>query len=186
MPYPPALSAYPHLRGPVHWARVVAYFELGADPPDRLISNVSIVPFVGAGCLVLGLADGEWELPGGTREAGEPYLATARRELLEEAGARLLAFTPFGAWRCHSSAPAAYRPHLPHPEFYRLTGYGEVTIVGPPQIPAAGGELVVTVDCVPVAEASRRFRAGGRPDKAELYELAAAIRAAVSRKGGIR
>lgn len=108
-------------------------------------------------------------------ELGESYLDTICRELLEEAGARLLTFEPFGAWRYFSFAPEPYRPHLPHPEFYRVVGWGEAVIVGQPQNPQ-GGEQVIDVACVPVEEASQRFLAVGRPDLAELYRLAAAIR----------
>ena len=46
--------------------------------------------------LVLRLQTGEWEIPGGTLEAGESYIEAINRELIEEAGARLISFESFG------------------------------------------------------------------------------------------
>ena len=116
------------------------------------------------------------DIVGGTLEPGETYRDTIRRELPEEAGARLVTFELFGAWHCHSSAPQPYRPHLPHPEFYRVVGCGEIELVGQPLNPA-DGEMISEVGCVSVEEACHRFRASGRPEYADLYRLAAAVRA---------
>ena len=65
-------------------------------------------------------------------------------------------------------------PHLPHPEFYRVVGWGKVELVGKPQNPQRG-EQVMSVACVPVEEAHRRFWDAERPGLAELYCLAYAI-----------
>ena len=97
------------------------------------------------------------------------------RELIEEAGARLITFDPFGAWHCFSTAPKPYRPHLPHPEFYRVVGYGPVEIIGSPENPE-GGEQVASVEFVPIEEAVQRFRDINRFELGELYQLAARVR----------
>ena len=167
-------SSYPHLFEEVlwPWGPTRALFELlEALPAEALISNINITPHTPGGWVMLGLADGSWEIPGGTREPGEAILETARRELLEEAGARLLSLRIFGGWRCHSLAEKPYRPHLPHPEYYRLVGIGEVEITGPPGNPA-GAEQVAKVEVAPLELVTARFAAAGRDDLAEVYRLA--------------
>ena len=149
---------FPHLFGSTSWGTVTCTFEcLNQIPPLDRISNVNLVPFKGDRWLILRLQTGEWEVPGGTLEPGESYSDTIRRELMEEAGARLITFEPFGAWHCFSTAPKPYRPHLPHPEFYRLVGYGAVEIIGSPENPE-DGEQVASVEFVPIDEAVQRFR----------------------------
>jgi ribosomal protein S18 acetylase RimI-like enzyme len=165
-------SEFPELFVPARWGPVEATFVLSqALPSLALIGNVNLVPFVGNDVAVLRLADGRPELPGGTLEPGEEYLDALRRELLEEAGARLGSFAVLGAWACRSAAPEPYRPHLPHPEFFRLVGYGDVALVGQPTNPQHG-EYVVAVDVFPVMEAAALFRHWQRPDLAALYVLA--------------
>ena len=157
-------------------------FELrAAPPPANLISNVYAVSFIGAQCLLIRILHRQrevWDITGGTLEPDETYLDAARRELMEEAGAQLLTFEPFGAWHCWSSAPAPHRPHLPHPESYRVVSYGEAALVGSPTNPP-DGEQVIEVACVPVEEAVRRLRTSwpDLPELAELYRLVAALRA---------
>ena len=151
-------------------------FKLLAEPPaGHLIANVNLVPFVGPDCLIIHLQGGYWEIPGGTLEPGETYLEAMRRELLEEAGAILFSFHLLGAWFCRSHNAKPYRPHLPHPEFYRLVGYGQVEITTTPQNPA-GGEWVTQVKTMPVDQAAQRFLQNNRPDLAELYQLAGLTR----------
>ena len=165
-------SNFPNLFGDTSWKNVTCRFEpLNEVPPLNLISNVNLVPFKGDRWLILRLQTGEWEVPGGTLEPGESYSEAISRELIEEAGARLITFEPFGAWHCFSTAPKPYRPHLPHPEFYRLVGYGAVEIIGSPKNPE-GGEQVGSVAFVPIEEAVQRFRAINRFELAELYQLA--------------
>ena len=137
------------------------------------MSNVNVVAYTASGWVVLVLADGRPEVPGGTREPGEPIEATLRRELLEEAGARLESFRPFGVWDCVSTDEAPYRPHLPHPRFQRLVGVGRVELVTTPTI--GDGEDVVEVLTVALDGAQARFRAIGRGDLADLYGLAATL-----------
>ena len=173
-------SNFPNLFGDTSWGSVTCRFEpLNEIPPPNLISNVNLVPFSEDRWLVLHLQTGEWEVPGGTLEPGESYSEAISRELIEEAGARLITFEPLGAWHCFSTAPKPYRPHLPHPEFYRLVGYGAVEITGSPENPE-GGEQVVSVDFVPIEEAIQRFRDINRFELAELYQLAARMRNARS------
>jgi 8-oxo-dGTP pyrophosphatase MutT (NUDIX family) len=163
---------FPELFTPVHWGPVEAVFvPRQMLPPRSLIGNVNMIPFVGDDAVILRVADGRLEIPGGTLEPNEDYLAALRRELTEEAGARLRSFTPLGAWHCRSSASEPYRPHLPHPIFYRVVGYGDVELVGRPTNPD-GGEQIVEVVVVPVEEAAALFLRWQRPDIAALYTLA--------------
>lgn len=168
----------PNLFADTTWGTVTCRFEpLNEMPPLDLISNVNLVPFKGDRWLMLRLQTGEWEVPGGTLEPGESYSDAISRELIEEAGARLITFEPFGAWHCFSTAPKPHRPHLPHPEFYRLVGYGAVEVIGSPENPE-DGEQVASVEFVTIAEAAQRFRSINRFELAELYQLTARIREA--------
>ena len=169
-------SDFPNLFRSTSWQTVTCRFEcLNEMPPLNLVSNVNLVPFKEDRWLILRLQTGEWEVPGGTLEPGESYSDAISRELIEEAGARLITFKSFGAWHCFSTAPKPYHPHLPHPEFYRLVGYGAVEIIGSPENPE-DGEQVASVEVVPIKEAVQRFRAINRFELAELYQLAARVR----------
>lgn len=177
MPSKDLANRFPHLFDEVTWPwgpTRARFILLDEAPSDHLIANVNIVPRAGDDWVILRLRDGSWEMPGGTLEPGETYLDTARRELKEEAGAELVSFRLFGAWHCFSLADQPYRPHLPFPEYYRLAGLGEIELVGEPENPA-GGEEVVAVKRVSLAAAVARFSALQRYDMAELYQLAAAI-----------
>ena len=176
-----ATSPYadPDLFTTVRYGPVEAVFVPGNDlPPQHLIGNVNIVPFSGNDAIVLRVASGHPEIPGGTLEMGESYLDALRRELREEAGADLRSWTLLGAYRCHSVASEPYRPHLPHPDFYRVVGFGEIALVEQPTNPA-GGEEVVEVSVMSVAAAENLFRQWRRPDMAALYRLAAWCRQSI-------
>lgn len=167
-------SRFPDLFAPVQGKRGSAVFRrVDTAPCEASVSNVNVVAFTASGWVVLVLAGGRPEVPGGTREPGESVMATLRRELLQEAGARLESFRPFGVWDCVSTAEAPYRPHLPHPKFQRLVGVGQVELVTTPTI--GDGEDVVEVLTVSLEEAQARFRACRRGDLADLYGLAAEV-----------
>jgi 8-oxo-dGTP diphosphatase len=158
------------------WGPIRAQFQqLDAPPPEHLIGNVNVIPYIGDQWVMIRLESGAWEITGGTLEPDEHYLDAARRELLEEAGAKLLNFQPLGAWNCASEAPKPYRPHLPHPNFYRFVGYGEVELVGKPLNPS-DAEQVASVELVSTEEAVHRYRSIGRHEFADLYLLAATAR----------
>ena len=167
-------SLYPDLFAPANWGFATATFRRGdRAPTDDVVANVNLVPYTPAGWVVLVLGDGRTEVAGGTREPGESVMEALRRELLEEAGARLESFKPFGVWDCVSTAETPYRPHLPHPRFQRLVGVGRVELVTKATI--GDGEDVAEVLTVSLEEAQARFRAIGRGDLADLYGLAATL-----------
>jgi 8-oxo-dGTP diphosphatase len=165
---------YPHLFQERVWSfgPTRAVFELGAEPPTELIGQVSMLPYIGDEWLLLRYRDGYW-FPGGHLEPGESYTQTIRREMHEEAGARVLSYVPLGAWRCRSLASVPHRPHVPYPLSYWAVGYGEVELVEKPE------DRVLEVETLPLEEACRRLRQTQEigPELAELYRLAAALRA---------
>ena len=169
-------ETYPALFAPITWpdGPIHVQFEIGAPPSEHLISNVNAVPCTRAGqWIVIQLADGSWEIPGGTVEENEaPYDALVR-EVLEEAGARVQSAQYLGALKMHSLAEQPFRPHLPHPISYRAVYLCQVELVGPPQIPESGGEQVVAVQPLSLAEAVARFEQIERFDLADLYRYAA-------------
>lgn len=170
--------SYPHLfrENTWAWGPVRMRFEACQSPPeDRLIANVNIVPYTRQGWVVLQFSGGEWEIPGGTREAGETWLETAHRELWEEAGCRMQVAQMIGFWNCHSQAATPYHPYLPFPDYFRLVLLAEVERLGSPTNPP-DGEQVTLVAEVPLAEAVQRFLSQGRQDLADLYRFAAACR----------
>lgn len=134
-------SQYPHLFQQVTWlwGPTRAHFVLlEKAPPGDKIANVNIVPHIGDQWVMLHLADGSWEIPGGTLEPEENYQEAILRELMEEVGAILISHHVIGAWQCLSLADKPYRPHLPFPEYFRLVIAGEIQIVNSPGNPSRG------------------------------------------------
>jgi 8-oxo-dGTP diphosphatase len=82
-------------------------------PPDELVSNVKVIGRVDGGVVVCESDQGWRFLPGGTRESGEAVTETARRELLEEAGASIVGSLDWiGAFEVNNPRSSPYRPHL--------------------------------------------------------------------------
>ncbi|MDR6715581.1 NUDIX domain-containing protein [Paenibacillus sp. 2003] len=173
---------FPALSTSIHWGIIEAEFRLNDIVDEKLVSNISIIPFVGDQCVVFQLDNGDWELPGGTLEAGEPYMDGLKRELMEELGAEMRSYQIFGQFHCTSSVLEPYRPHIPHPHFVRIIGYGDVELVADPLNPE-DGEQVVAVEVVEIDEAIRRFRAQNRYDIAEMYQLAHMLREEAKQAG---
>ncbi|RCW50027.1 NUDIX hydrolase [Paenibacillus prosopidis] len=166
-----SLNHFPTLSKGIVMGYVENCFSLEYEVDESLVSNISIIPTVGDQYVVMQLDNGKWELAGGTLEPNEHYMHALVREVKEELGAELVSYTLFGCFKCHSAADEPYRPHIPHPDFVRLVGYGEVKLVGSPLNPP-DGEQVIAVDVVGIDEAVRRFEEIGRPDIAELYKMA--------------
>jgi SAM-dependent methyltransferase len=152
-------------------------FELadGWDLED--VANVFLVPFAGDRAVLIRVPQGHSPV-GGTLEPGEHWCVTATRELMEEAGARLLPapfdrplLHPFGVFRCRSRAGRPYRPHLPHPDHLRVAAWCEVELVGEPTRPP-GGEPVQEVLAVAPEEAAGLLA----PEAAAAVRLAAGLR----------
>ncbi|SDE43429.1 ADP-ribose pyrophosphatase YjhB, NUDIX family [Paenibacillus sp. UNCCL117] len=165
------LSQYQTLSNKIVWGPVEAEFVLGNDYSAEMISNVNIVPMVGDQYVLIKAKNGGYELPGGTLEPGESILDGLRREVVEEVGAELVDFHVLGHFQCTSKLEKPYRPHIPHPQFIRLIGYGSVKIIGDPTNPN-DGEQIETVELVSIHEAIKKLEENDRYDLADLYRLA--------------
>ncbi|WP_141505930.1 NUDIX hydrolase [Paenibacillus luteus] len=170
------LQEFPALSKGIVWGPVENCFTLDYEVDEASVSNISIIPMVGEKYVIMKIDNGKWELIGGTLEPNEYYMDALSREVKEELGAELVSYKLFGCFKCHSSASEPYRPHIPHPNFVRLVGYGQVNIVGAPLNPP-DGEQVIAVEVVEIEEAIRRFEEIGRFDIAELYRMTHLLRA---------
>jgi 8-oxo-dGTP diphosphatase len=144
-------------------------------PPDELVSNLKIIGRAAGGVVVCQNDRGWRFLPGGTREAGEAVAETARRELLEEAGASIVGPLDWiGAFKVNDPRSEPYRPHLPHPVSYWLYAVGDVALDGRPTNPA-DGEAVTEVHTLPPAEAVNYLAAFDNGQLTDVLRLAIAM-----------
>ena len=159
----------------VDYANVDLGFTTGPFD-DALVSRLHLVAVTGPGELIVCTSVQGWRfLPGGTREPDESLGELVARELLEEAGARLVGheLTLFGAHVADSLDPEPWRPHLPFPRALWAYGACRAEIVGPPTCPP-GGEQIVDVLTMPAAEAVD-FLEGYEPMSADVVRLAIAM-----------
>jgi 8-oxo-dGTP diphosphatase len=133
-------------------------FRLGTSD-DALVGRLHLVAVNPDGLVVVCRSVEGWRfLPGGTREPGETLTELAARELLEEAGCRLLgAVEVFAHQRSRSRNPEPFRPHLPHPDAAWAYATARVERSGDPTNPP-DGESVVEVLALSVADAATWLR----------------------------
>lgn len=171
-------TRYPDLARGARWGNTgLTGFRLLTGRPDAsLLQSVNMVPFVGDRAIVIALACGHVMLPGGTIEAGERPLETIVREMREETGYRIRTCIPFAALECISYDASPWRTHLPHPHFERLVCFGDVEPDGAPTNPTEA-EQIEHIEELTVPDAVSFLGQANRPELADIYRLAADIRA---------
>lgn len=146
-----------------------------AQLANQFASNAWIIPLIANDqgivdqCIIVRKQDGHIWIPGGTCEPDEHWIDTAHREILEEAGAKILNMEPFCMFDCVRNASSALRPHLPHPRSIRVVMWAQVEIV---QMPSDPVELDdgVKAQVLPLHTAIA-FLSQEDPELADLYRL---------------
>lgn len=106
------------------------------DYPDRPIVGVGVVVWRDGRVLLIRRGKppraGQWSLPGGAQELGEPVAATARREVLEESGLDLVDLELLTVVDLIERAdePDRYRYHYTLIDFVAVAAPGEPIAAG--------------------------------------------------------
>lgn len=148
----------------VEWSDGMLRSAFELEPPaPGLVSSVRLIAYVGDLAVLIETEEyGPAGLPGGTLEPGETPEEALRREVREEIGAELGSYRVFGRI-LSGPRPRSRTGHTCRiPVFHWLVAYGDLRIVGEPTLPA-GGEHIVRVELLPVAEVCARLEAFGRP-----------------------
>src|SRR4029453_9020514 len=143
--------------------------------PDELVARLHLVAMTPQRHVIVCRNIQGWRFPpGGTREEGESLVELARRELMEEAGARMTGNVElFASHVADRLREGPYRPHLPHPRAYWAYAVTEAEVVQPPTNPH-DGERVVEVMTLPPARAAR-YVEDHDPLHADVVRLARAM-----------
>jgi len=169
-------AAFPALfaDGYVEYADCRVGFTTG-PVPEELMARLHLVARTPQGRVIVCRSDLGWRfLPGGTREDGETLVELARRELMEEAGARLTGTVEiFASHVADSLRDHPYRAHLPHPRAYWGYAVTDAEVVAAPTNPH-DGERVVEVLTLPPAEAAEYIEVHD-PAHADVVRLARAM-----------
>ncbi|MCA9959853.1 MAG: NUDIX hydrolase [Anaerolineales bacterium] len=120
----------------------LAYY-LGAElPPSAYISSVrAVLLHEGAVMVVRDLTNDYHVVPGGRREAGESFLDTLRREMLEETGWTLRNPRPLGFVHFHHLAPKPDGYAFPYPDFLQQVYVAEAHTFMPEARDVGGYEV---------------------------------------------
>jgi 8-oxo-dGTP diphosphatase len=79
------------------------WFEVNEIQQEDIKFVVSLTEYKGQLLIINNKKRGGWEIPGGTREAGETLLLSASRELYEETGAVRFDLEPYGVYELNGS-----------------------------------------------------------------------------------